>query len=100
MVHCVGLTLTAVPLPVLVITLPVFPTAASKAGVPPADTPPGGDSRKANVNTSAVSIKYFSLTSFKWGEIFQFSNDQSWLGHVVLVQWHQPAVTVFMHTGE
>lgn len=39
MAHCVGLTLTAASLPAMVITFPVFPTTASKAGDPSADTP-------------------------------------------------------------
>lgn len=49
----VGRTLKAASLPVLMITLPVFSTAAA----------PGGQSRTANLNTSAVLVECFFMTS-------------------------------------
>lgn len=100
-VHCVGWTLKAASLPVLMITLPVFKTAASKADGPPAGTL-CGQSRTPNLNTTAVLVECFFMTSLHWGQIFQFSDHLSWLKKhralVVVVQrrpqwkWHTAAL--------
>lgn len=83
MAHCVGLTLTTASLPVLVITLPVFPTSASKAGVPPADTPRWwqSDGQCKDFSSSwQVFLKDFFST-----EIFHTSDYRRWLGHVLIL---------------
>lgn len=97
MVHCVGWALTAASLPVLVITFPVFPTAASKAGGPPADTLRWWQSEGQCKHLSSFGqVLLNDLFSLRGN--FQISGHQSWLAYVVLVQW--PVLIVVMQTSE